>query len=163
VSKKQNKPGVVVHTFNPSTQEAEAGGFLSLRPAWSTKVSSRTARATQRNPVSKNQKKKKKRKRNGAWGRKITHTFYTYLDFKLSSRPALRDPLRSKQAQLWWHMPLISAHMSRGRQDYEFNYTPWTIQQVPEHPSVHDKTCLNWKHISQHLLSPGRSQFSRMS
>jgi hypothetical protein len=28
--------GVVVHTFNPSTQEAEAGGSLSLRPAWST-------------------------------------------------------------------------------------------------------------------------------
>jgi hypothetical protein len=28
---------VVVHAFNPSTQEAEAGGFLSLRPAWSTK------------------------------------------------------------------------------------------------------------------------------
>jgi hypothetical protein len=23
--------------FNPSTREAEAGGFLSLRPAWSTK------------------------------------------------------------------------------------------------------------------------------
>jgi hypothetical protein len=30
------KPGVVAHTFNPSTQEAEAGGFLSSRPAWST-------------------------------------------------------------------------------------------------------------------------------
>jgi major histocompatibility complex class I len=29
--------GVVVHAFNPSTQEAEAGGFLSSRPAWSTK------------------------------------------------------------------------------------------------------------------------------
>jgi hypothetical protein len=27
----------VAHTFNPSTWEAEAGGFLSLRPAWSTK------------------------------------------------------------------------------------------------------------------------------
>jgi hypothetical protein len=26
----------VGHTFNPSTWEAEAGGFLSLRPAWST-------------------------------------------------------------------------------------------------------------------------------
>jgi hypothetical protein len=25
--------GVVVHAFNPSTQEAEAGGFLSSRPA----------------------------------------------------------------------------------------------------------------------------------
>jgi hypothetical protein len=31
-----NKPGVVAHAFNPSTREAEAGGFLSLRPAWST-------------------------------------------------------------------------------------------------------------------------------
>jgi major histocompatibility complex class I len=30
-------PGVVVHAFNPSTREAEAGGFLSLKPAWSTK------------------------------------------------------------------------------------------------------------------------------
>jgi hypothetical protein len=27
----------VAHAFNPSTWEAEAGGFLSLRPAWSTK------------------------------------------------------------------------------------------------------------------------------
>jgi hypothetical protein len=32
------KPGVVVHSFNPSTQEAEAGGFLSSRPAWSTEL-----------------------------------------------------------------------------------------------------------------------------
>jgi hypothetical protein len=28
------KPGVVVHAFNPSTREEEAGGFLSSRPAW---------------------------------------------------------------------------------------------------------------------------------
>jgi hypothetical protein len=27
---------VVLHAFNPSTWEAEAGGFLSSRPAWST-------------------------------------------------------------------------------------------------------------------------------
>jgi hypothetical protein len=27
---------VVALAFNPSTWEAEAGGFLSLRPAWST-------------------------------------------------------------------------------------------------------------------------------
>jgi hypothetical protein len=27
---------VVVHTFDPSTQEAESGGFPSSRPAWST-------------------------------------------------------------------------------------------------------------------------------
>jgi hypothetical protein len=50
---KKQKPGVVAHAFNPSTREAEAGGFLN----------SRTARATQRNPVSKNQKPKKKKKK----------------------------------------------------------------------------------------------------
>jgi hypothetical protein len=33
---KCKKPGVVAHAFNPSTREAEAGGFLSSRPAWST-------------------------------------------------------------------------------------------------------------------------------
>jgi hypothetical protein len=29
---------VVAHAFNPSTWEAEAGRFLSSRPAWSTKL-----------------------------------------------------------------------------------------------------------------------------
>jgi hypothetical protein len=44
---------VVAHAFFPSTQEAEAeaGGFLSSRPAWST----------QRNPVSKKINKINKR------------------------------------------------------------------------------------------------------
>jgi hypothetical protein len=36
-SKDLRLPGVVVYACNPSTQEAEAGGFLSWRPAWSTK------------------------------------------------------------------------------------------------------------------------------
>jgi hypothetical protein len=35
--KRERKPGVVAHAFNPSTWEAEAGGFLNSRPAWSTK------------------------------------------------------------------------------------------------------------------------------
>jgi hypothetical protein len=33
---KQTEPGVVANAFNPSTREAEAGGFLSSRPAWFT-------------------------------------------------------------------------------------------------------------------------------
>jgi hypothetical protein len=52
---------VVAHAFNPSSWEAEAGKFLVYR------VSSRTARATQKNPVSKNKNKNKKKK-------KKTHT-----------------------------------------------------------------------------------------
>jgi hypothetical protein len=71
-------PGVVVHAFNLSTREAEAGGFLHLilakrlrsdgrrisefKASLIYRVSSRTARATQRNPVLKNQKKRKKKK-----------------------------------------------------------------------------------------------------
>ena len=33
MSNKKKEPGVVAHAFNPSTREAEAGGFLSSRPA----------------------------------------------------------------------------------------------------------------------------------
>jgi hypothetical protein len=46
---------VVAHVFNPNTWEAKTGRFLSSRPAW----------ATQRNPVSKEKKKKKGRKEEG--------------------------------------------------------------------------------------------------
>jgi hypothetical protein len=37
ISKAPIKCFLVAHTFNPSTQEAKAGGFLSSRSAWSTK------------------------------------------------------------------------------------------------------------------------------
>jgi hypothetical protein len=35
--KGEEGPGMVAHAFNPNTREAEVGGFLSSRPAWSTK------------------------------------------------------------------------------------------------------------------------------
>jgi hypothetical protein len=49
------QPGVVAHAFNPSTWEAEAGGWISEFEAGLVyKVSSRTATLyIQRNPVSK--------------------------------------------------------------------------------------------------------------
>jgi hypothetical protein len=43
---------VVAHSFNPSTWETEAGGFLSSRPGWSTRVHSRTASVTDRETLS---------------------------------------------------------------------------------------------------------------
>jgi hypothetical protein len=33
----KREKAVVAHAFNPSAWEAEAGGSLNLRPAWSTK------------------------------------------------------------------------------------------------------------------------------
>jgi hypothetical protein len=36
LQEKRQSRVVVAHTFNPSTWEAETGGFLSSRPAWST-------------------------------------------------------------------------------------------------------------------------------
>jgi hypothetical protein len=46
---------MVAHSFNPSTQEAEASGSLEFKTSLVCRVSSRTVRATQTNPVSKNQ------------------------------------------------------------------------------------------------------------
>jgi hypothetical protein len=45
---------VVEHDFNPSTQEAKEGRFLMNKASLVYRVNSRTARATQSNPVSKN-------------------------------------------------------------------------------------------------------------
>ena len=53
------KPGVVAHTFNPSTQKAEGRcrQISEFEASLVYKVSSRTARSIQRNPVSKDQNK----------------------------------------------------------------------------------------------------------
>jgi hypothetical protein len=52
---------VVAHTFDPSTWEAEAGGFLSSRPAWSTKWVPGQPGIYRETLSQKYQKKKKKR------------------------------------------------------------------------------------------------------
>jgi hypothetical protein len=61
---------MVAHTFNPCTQEAEAGGFLSSRPAWSTncvpgqpELYRETLSQKQTNKQTKNKPKKKKKER----------------------------------------------------------------------------------------------------
>jgi hypothetical protein len=49
------------HAFNPSTREARDRQISEFKASLAYRESSRTARATQRNPVSKKKKKKKKR------------------------------------------------------------------------------------------------------
>jgi hypothetical protein len=51
------KTGVVAHAFNPALRR-----ISEFEASLVYKVSPRTARATQRNPVSKNQKPKKKKR-----------------------------------------------------------------------------------------------------
>jgi hypothetical protein len=56
---KNNKGGtMVVHAFSPSTWEAEAGGFLSSRPAWFTEWVLGQPGLYRETLVSKNQNKK---------------------------------------------------------------------------------------------------------
>jgi hypothetical protein len=58
--KKKKEPGVVTQVFNPSTREAEAGRRISeFGASLVYRVSSRIARATQRNPILKNNNNKK--------------------------------------------------------------------------------------------------------
>jgi hypothetical protein len=63
-------PTVVTRAFNPSTPEAEAGGS---RPASNYRVSSRTARTTQRSTFTNKQNKTKQNKTKKP---KQTHTLY---------------------------------------------------------------------------------------
>jgi hypothetical protein len=51
---------VVAHAFNPSTREAETGGFLSSRPAWSTELVPGQPGLHRETLSRKNQKKKGK-------------------------------------------------------------------------------------------------------
>jgi hypothetical protein len=52
----------VAQAFNPSTREAEAGRSLEFKASLVYRVSFRTAKATQRNPVSKNKNQTKPNK-----------------------------------------------------------------------------------------------------
>jgi hypothetical protein len=56
---------VVVHAFNPSTWEAEAGRFLSSRPAWSTEPGlHRETLSQKQNKTKQNKTKQNKTKQN---------------------------------------------------------------------------------------------------
>jgi hypothetical protein len=62
---------MVAHAFNPSTREAEAGRFLSSRPAWSTKWVPEQP-GLYRETLSQKKKKKKKKNLKNLFQTKIT-------------------------------------------------------------------------------------------
>ena len=94
---------MVAHAFNPSIWEAEAGGFLSL--AWSTKVSSRTARET----LSWKNKTQQKKTNSGPKPRK-TMVFYCLM-------PSSFQTANLNYRGLYWHastatwVPNIQIHV----------------------------------------------------
>jgi hypothetical protein len=61
---------MVAHAFNPSTWEAEAGGFLSSRPAWSTEWVPGQPGLHRETLSWKKPKKKKKKKKIAEWKKK---------------------------------------------------------------------------------------------
>ena len=68
---------VVAHAFNPSTWDAEAGGFLSLKPDWSTEWDPGQP-GLYRETLSQKQNKTKQKTKNKKQKTKTTTTSKTY-------------------------------------------------------------------------------------
>ena len=74
---------MVAHTFNPSTQEAEAGGFLSSRPAWSTEwVTGQSG--LHRENLSQKTKKERKKEKECRFSNILKKTFHQNIICKLT-------------------------------------------------------------------------------
>jgi hypothetical protein len=78
VSKKQKKPGVAAHIYDPNTQEAKAGGpQVQGQPRLQSKIQSQKKK--------KKERKKEERQR-GVWRRKVgSSSDYDYQGKNLSS------------------------------------------------------------------------------
>jgi hypothetical protein len=78
---------MVVYTFNVSTQNEETGGSLRFEASLVYIWSSRIARDTQRDSVSKNKNQKKKKKsQNNVSGTLLENPTKRYFSFKMSIR-----------------------------------------------------------------------------
>jgi hypothetical protein len=86
------QPGMA-HAFNPSTREAEAGGFLSSGPAWSTEwVPGQPGLHREILPQEKKEKRKKEKKRKEHKRRKLA-------PFQKEMRDILLELEESKQVK----------------------------------------------------------------
>ena len=90
---------VVAHAFKPSTWEAEAGGFLILRPAWSTEWAPGQP-GQPGNPVTEKNFKKLKKKFHIQYSPKISKIIiYLFIHLHLEYCPRALVPL------LWISLP----------------------------------------------------------
>jgi hypothetical protein len=82
ILKKKKKPGVVAHAFNPSTPEAEAGGFLSsVRGQPGLQSEFQDSQSYTEKPCLKKQKQKQKQKKDRFLLKKkdlFIYLFYVY-------------------------------------------------------------------------------------
>jgi hypothetical protein len=116
---------VVAHTFNPSTWEAEVGGSLSSRPAWSTKWIPGQPGLHRRNPVSEKKPKKQKTKKDShavSADQEVSSNFARWLDdcedvhksdlSLLQVGPGQEDCLKMTLSYTasWWHKAFVLPH-----------------------------------------------------
>jgi hypothetical protein len=80
---------MLAHTFNPSTGRGR--WICEFKASLVYKVSSRTARAIQRNPVLKNQKKKKKLPCSLCHSKTLKRSQYLPLDWQERSNSGKRE------------------------------------------------------------------------
>jgi hypothetical protein len=106
--KLSSKPGVVAHAFNPSIQEAEAGGFLSSRPAWSTKWVPGQSGLYRETLSRKRRKKKKKLSSEKFFPAMIRHPSHGQKSFQKRTQQEGLNCLQGKMC-LWW--PLLAWHL----------------------------------------------------
>ena len=86
IKNKMVEPGVVAHAFNPEHSGGRGRGISEFEASLVYKVSSRTARAIQRNPVSKNQDCGKSRSNEACLHPRKKHTGDTLVRAQCSSR-----------------------------------------------------------------------------
>jgi hypothetical protein len=130
---------VVAHGFNPSTREAEAGRFLSLRPAWSTKWAPGQP-GLYKNPVLKMEKKK------------VDSTVHVYNSCAKGQKPGCFpcqlnqiEEFKSRWGWAWWRMPLIPALGRQRQPDFWVQVQPGIQSEFQDSQGYTEKPCLGKK------------------
>jgi hypothetical protein len=137
----------VVHAFNPSTREAEAGGFLSSMPAWSTKWvpgQPELYRETLSQKTKQNKTKQNKTKQNKIY---------------IRDKSPLRLRLSHAPASLNWLQRLIPQRQHRevcfgaGWEPFPLVLVIYNLTFRTSHSLVSSKGCISMKLLGHKEIS----------